>query len=141
MSAPIKMYGPYANITDAAKAGFKIVKGKPDWSQIEYAFWVILKPIPGKPPTYCFTEPETIDERTMVTLKSPPGLKDNIRAFCHTHPIQQTTDRGFGHPDKVNFQDSRKLLPTLAWYLLNPFGDIRYANNEDDFPMGREIKW
>jgi hypothetical protein len=66
MSAPIKMYGPYANITDA-KAGFKIVKGKPDWSQIEYAFWVILKP---KATTYCFTEPETNDEHTKEPRKN-----------------------------------------------------------------------
>jgi hypothetical protein len=139
MSAPIKMYGPYANITDAAKAGFKIVKGKPDWSQIEYAFWVILKP---KATTYCFTEPETNDEHTKVTLKTPPGLKDYIRAYCHTHPIQQTSYEGFGHPDDDNFRDSQKAFGrVVAWYLLNPAGQIRYANRDEDFLMGREVKW
>jgi hypothetical protein len=141
MSVPIKMFGPFKTMTDAAKAGFKIVKAKPDWSSIEYAFWVVLKPIPGQLPTYCFTGPETNDEHTQVTLKAPPDLKDNIRAFCHTHPIQQTTNRDFGSPDKERFQKSRKDFPTIAWYLLNPFGEILFANDEKDFPGGRDIEW
>ena len=31
MSDPIKMYGPYKHIEDAAKAGFKKVKADPQW--------------------------------------------------------------------------------------------------------------
>ena len=89
MSDPIKMYGPYASMNDAAKAGFKKVKGNAQWNSIEFAFWVVIKPIPGKMPTYCFTEPQTSDEHTLVKLEAPPGLRDNIRAFCHTHPISK----------------------------------------------------
>ena len=91
MSDPIKMYGPYPSMNDAAKAGFTKVKGNAQRQSIEFAFWVVIKPIPGKLPTYCFTEPQTSNEHTMVKLEAPQSLRDNIRAFCHTHPIRQTS--------------------------------------------------
>ena len=141
MSVPVKMFGPFATMTDAAKAGFKVVKGKPERQSIEFAFWVVIKPNPGKMPTYCFTEPHTDEEHTQVKLKAPPDLRDNIRAFCHTHPIKQTTRRDFGWDDKVRFQESRKFFPTIAWYLLNPFDDLLYANDAEQFPGGKDLKW
>ena len=51
-----------------------------------------------------------------------------------THPIRQTSRGGFGPDDELNFQKSRKFLPTLAWYLLNPLDEIRFAN--DGKPAG-----
>jgi hypothetical protein len=133
------MFGPFTTMTEAAKAGFKIVKANPDRPRIEFAFWVILKP---KTATYCFTEPQTNDERTKVTLQAPPDLVDYIRAYCHTHPKRPELGVGFQSPDKEHFQDSQKSFPRgIAWYLLNPFDEIRFANSERCFPWGREVKW
>src|SRR5262245_29809520 len=124
MGAPIKMYGPYAKDTDAVKAGFKIIKGKSDWAQFEYGFWVVRKPNAA---TYCFTEPETSYEHTKVTIQTPPGQKENIRAYCHSHTTYNSAD-GFGHPDDDNFRASQKAFGrTIGWYLLNSAGQIRYA--------------
>ena len=141
MSDPIKMFGPFTSMNDAAKAGFKNVKGNPLRHSIEFAFWVVIKPIPGKMPTFCFTEPQTSNEHTMVKLAAPPGLRDKIRAFCHTHPRSQTSGDDFGNADKLNFQKSRKFFPTLAWYLLNPSDQIRFANDEKQFPAGIRLNW
>ena len=128
-------------MNDAAKAGFTKVKGNAQRQSIEFAFWVVIKPIPGKLPTYCFTEPQTSNEHTMVKLEAPQSLRDNIRAFCHTHPIRQTSGGGFGPDDELNFQKSRKFFPTLAWYLLNPLDEIRYASDVKQFPEGLRLNW
>jgi hypothetical protein len=142
MSDPIKMYGPYTSMTDAAKAGFKnVINEKPLRHSYEFAFWVVLKPNPGKAATYCFTEPQTSNEHTTVTLAAPPSLRDNIRAFCHTHPRSQTSGEDFGDDDKERFQTSRKFFPTLHWYLLTPSDQIRYANDENQFPAGIRLNW
>jgi hypothetical protein len=143
MSDQIKMFGPFASMNDAAKAGFKNVKGNPRRDSVEFAFWVVIKPIPGKMPTYCFTEPQTSDEHTLVRLEAPPGLRDNIHAFCHTHPTNSRTSGAFfGPDDKSQFQESRKFFPTpLAWYLLNPFDEILFANDEKQFLGGIKLKW
>jgi len=44
-------------------------------------------------------------------------------------------------PIKVKFQKSRKFFPTLAWYLLNPLDEIRYANDVKQFPEGLRLSW
>ena len=143
MSDPNKMYGPYANRDDAAKAGFKKVKGNPRRDNFEFAFWVVMKPNPGKKPSFCFTEPQTSDEHNMVRIKAPPGLNpDYVHAFCHTHPTDSgTSGVFFGYDDKLHFRESRKYFHIIAWYLLNSNGDILVANDETQFLGGRPIKW
>src|SRR5262249_20645415 len=102
-----------------------------------YAFWVAFKMNPDKTFRYCYTEPQG-GESGQVTLTAPPGLQ--IRGFCHTHP-QRLNSGDFGPDDKLRFQESRKVLPGIVWYLLNPFKEIRIAVDESQFPAGAVLKW
>jgi hypothetical protein len=136
MADPIKTYGPYNSRDAAARAGFKQVMLNNQWLVLEYGFWVVFKVNSDKSVTYYYTEPQG-GEGSQVKLTAPPGLL--VRAFCHTHP-QRLNSGDFGPDDKLHFQESRKVLPGIVWYLLNPFKEIRLAVDESQFPAGAVLK-
>lgn len=137
MADPIVLCGPYPTRDDAAIAGFgKVLKGGLAWKTNEFAFWVVLKPKPGSAADYFYTLPKSDGSGGEVTSELPRN--QIVVAHGHTHPAKVSTG-DFSPGDKRQYVKVRNARPGVAWYLLNPKGEIRLAEAESDFPAGKTV--
>jgi hypothetical protein len=126
----------YNKLEEAAMGGFSWVLARgPEWERKEFGFWVILKT--DKKVAYHYTTPES-GSGVRVTLTMPTGL--NARAFCHTHPKSDDTG-DFSADDLDSFRKVAKLEKGIAFFLMNPYREIRYARAEGDFLRGKPLAW
>jgi len=63
-----------------------------------------------------------------------------VRANCHTHPKRYSTGN-FSTNDKNNFKFLRSKKRPMPFYLLTPSGTISVAQQEKDFPAGKNVPW
>jgi hypothetical protein len=127
----------YNTLEEAAMGGFSWVlkHASSDWQQREYGFWVVLKA--EKRATYHYTIPER-GKDTYVTIRIPDGL--NIRAFSHTHP-KSVSNGDFSSEDLDHFKQVKNRIDFIAFYLMNPFQELRYAKEAKDFLRGKGLAW
>src|SRR5262245_45677970 len=127
---PVKLPQPhdsqlYDSVELAVKAGFTEAKATPLWKVKEISFFVAQKlyytPPSSSEVRYCYTPPEKYGDN-VVRQFLPVGYL-MVCAFCHTHP-QSTNVGNFSPGDKRGFLKLRKVRPGIAWYLLNPQGQI-----------------
>lgn len=138
MTEPVILSRPYPTRDDAAIAGFKkVMQNSQAWKTREFAFWVVLKPNASQRADYFYTQPVSDDSGSEVTAEWP--RHQIVRAHCHTHPSRISTGN-FSPGDKRMFMALRKDKPGVAWYLLNPQGEIRVADAECEFPAGKSVR-
>lgn len=142
MAGPIKLSKPYDSRDDAAMGGFRrVLLNNNQWESQEFGFWVIMKVCPDekdkKAVKYFYTEPEG-GNRGGVKLPLPQGVM--VRAHCHTHP-KSISSGDFGSDDKASFHDLQEIRPGTAFYLMNPFQEIRRAITEGEFLAGVTVNW
>jgi hypothetical protein len=139
MAGPLKLSKPYDSTDDAAMGGFKKILGNGvQWHTNEFGFWVILKlSADKKTGKYHYTEPES-NGPGHVDMTLPEGV--SVFANCHSHPRSYKTG-DFSTGDKRAYVKLRKARPGIAYYLLNPSGEIRRAIREGEFPAGVTLNW
>jgi len=128
----------YSSPDDAAMGGYRrVLQNSNAWLTEEFGFWVIMKINTDKKPIYFYTKPVG-GGSSEVKLTLPNGVM--VRAHCHTHPHRISTG-DFGADDKESFQKLQKVQPGIAFYLLNPYQEIRRARAECEFLSGTTVKW
>jgi hypothetical protein len=138
MASPLKLSKAYGTMNDAAIGGYKrILLNSVQWKTQEFAFWIILKAGQNQKANFHYTQPEGGDHDE-VTLEVPHGVP--VMAYCHTHPHTISTGN-FSTGDKRSFVELRKYRPNVAFYLLNPDQEVRFATEECQFPAGTTVKW
>jgi len=104
----------------------------------EFGFWVIMKVNAAKTGVDFFYTDIVDGGSGEVTMTLPQGMM--VRANCHTHPQRYTTGN-FSTNDRNNFVMLRNKQHPMPFYLLTPFGQIRVAKEEGDFPGGKDVSW
>lgn len=138
MSDAIELSQPYDTRDRAAICGYrKVMIDSNAWHLKEFGFWVILK-AHGKEVKYHYSTPKSDGSNTNVKLKWPTG--HIVRAFCHTHPKSISTG-DFSADDLGQFRELLKKGINIAFYLMNPYQEIRLAENETDFMQGKSVSW
>lgn len=132
------MTGPFTSELDAVRAGFKaIMADNNKQHHKEFGFWVVMQLNAAKNGVNFFYTDIVDGGSGEVSMTLPSGM---VRANCHTHPRRYSTGN-FSTNDKKNFKYLRDKKRAMAFYLLTASGQISVANEEKDFPTGRNVSW
>ncbi len=132
------MTGPFSSELAAVRAGFKAIMADNNKQHYkEFGFWVIMKIKADKSGVNFFYTDIVDGGSGEVSMTVPHEM---VRANCHTHPKRYTTGN-FSTNDKKNFKMLRDKKRAMAFYLLTPSGSISVANEEKDFPGGKDVPW
>ena len=133
------MTGPFSSVEAAVRAGFKTIMADNNKQEHkEFGFWVIMKWSDDKK-TLGYYYTEIVDGGSgEVSMTLPMGQM--VRANCHTHPKRYSTGN-FSTNDKANFVKLKDKEHKMPFFLLDPQSQIRVANEEKDFPGGKDVSW
>jgi hypothetical protein len=133
MSAPKgPVLASYNCLDEAAVGGFRYVQRcVPDYVNNEYVFY--LFPRKGM---WTYSTPEQGTPREVVFK-----IKSSYGAACHTH--RPGAFPNFSPRDRDSFLEVHKHFPGVWFYLLDGFGQIRYATCPDDLKVmaGKDLAW
>lgn len=129
----------YNTQDEAAMGGFRNIMSDNHKNTFdEFAFYVIVAANRGQA-EFHYTTPQKLGPNG-GEAKFTPGRGQILRAYCHTHP-KRIKDEEFGSDDAREFSKKIKIHPFLAWYLLTPTEQIRFAKTEADFKASKSITW
>jgi len=116
----------------------RVLLNGPRWETAEYAFWVVIK-VSDQQVKFHYSTPQTDGSPHGVKLLWPVGYI--VRAFCHTHPRSLSTGN-FSAGDRDQFVELKALKSVeVPYYLMTPQKQLRLAETEKEFTVGKSIEW